>query len=149
VRGRSRHGREPEPLDQLAPAGLGAGEARGELHVGFAGELGKQVEELEDEADVIAPQGAQRALARAGHPPAGHPDLTGFRAVEPAEHVQQRRLARPAAPEDRHDLARLHVEVGAVEDAPRAAALADGLDQPARLDQAAFVSRSSAQELMQ
>jgi hypothetical protein len=43
----------------------------------------------------------------------------------------------------------MHVEVGAVEDAPRAAALADGLDQRARLDQAAFVSRSSAQELMQ
>ena len=52
-------------------------------------------------------------------------------AVEPAEHVQQRRLAAARAAEHGHHLAGLDVQVGAVEHPPRDAALPEGLDEPA------------------
>ena len=60
---------QPEPVDQGAtPRGRvrrGAAHPPREQHVGLAGELGQQVEELEDEPDPLPPQPAQRPLAGA------------------------------------------------------------------------------------
>ena len=66
---------------------------------------------------------------------AGDLDAPRLGPVEPAEHVQQRRLARAGAPEHRDDLAGLDVEIGPVEHPPRGTALAEGPDQPARADE--------------
>ncbi len=118
------------------------------------------MEELEDEADVVAAQGVQLALGGARHPPSGDLDLAGVGPVEAAEQVQERRLARPAAAEDGDDLARADVEIGVVEDPARAAPAAHRLDEAAGGDertgavrgrgrQRASGSSSIAQELMQ
>jgi hypothetical protein len=127
---------QPEPVDQRAAAperaGRGAGNAAGEEHVGLAAQLGQQVEELEDEADVPAAQGGEAALADAGDALAGHVDRARVRPVEAAEDMQERRLARPRAAEHGDDLTPGDVEVGPVEDAPRSTALPEAPDQPAR-----------------
>jgi hypothetical protein len=160
VRRRARDVREPEPLDEPASALARAGQPRREQDVALAGQLRQQVEELEDEADMVASQGAQLALRGARDAPPGDDDLARVGAVEPAEQVQERGLARPAAAEDGDDLARPDVEVGAVEDPARAAPAADRLDEAAGGDertgavrgrgrQGASGSSSIAQELMQ
>jgi hypothetical protein len=135
VRQRGGDRPQPEGVDQLAAAHGGrrvrAAHAPGQQHVRFARELGEEVEELEDEADVAPAQRRQRRLGRAGHGAAGDLDGAGFRSVEPAEQVQQGRLAASGAPEHGDDLAGLDVEVGAVEDPPRGAALAERLHEPA------------------
>ena len=135
---RGRDGPQPEPVDQLAAAPLGvrvrAAHARGEQHVRLPGELGQQVEELEDEADPAAPQCAQRALGGSRHALPADLDRPAVRAIEPAEQVQQRRLARARAPEHRDDLARGDLEIRAVEHAPRRPALAEALHQPLHAD---------------
>ena len=122
-------GPQPEPVDQLAAAPSGvrvrAAHARREQHVRLPGQLGQQVEELEDEAHPAPPQRAQRALRGARHALAADLDDPGVGAVEPAEQVQQRRLARARAPEHRDDLAGGHLEVRAVEHAPRRPAVAE------------------------
>ena len=60
---------QAEPVDQRAAArgrlGRGAAHAPGQQHVGLAGELGQQVEELEDEPDVAPAQRRELALGRA------------------------------------------------------------------------------------
>ena len=126
---------QPQPVDELGAAVGGvrvsAAHAPGELDVRLAGELGEQVEELEHEADVAPPQRGQLPLGRAGDVLARDLDRARLGAVQPAEQVQERRLAPPGAPQHGHDLARFHVEIGAVEHAPGGAALSEGLDEPA------------------
>ena len=116
------HLAEAEPLDQLAAAALGRGaaavQARREQDVLLAGQLGDQVEELEDEADVRAAEAREAALALAVHANARDLDLAGVRAVEAAEQVQQRGLAGARAPEHRHELPGLDLDVDPVEHAP-------------------------------
>src|SRR6185437_2854965 len=68
-------------------------------------------------------------------PPAGELDAPGVRTVEPAEQMQQLGLAGPRRPHERHQLARVQLEVGTVEHAPRRAALAVCLDEPFGRDQ--------------
>ena len=92
------------------------------------------MEELEDEADAAVPQGAEPALVGARDRLAGHLDGAGLGPVEAAEHVQQRRLPGPRAPQHGDDLPGRDVEVGAVEHAPRRPALAERLHEPARAD---------------
>ena len=115
---------QPEPVDQLAAALLGvrmrAAHPAREQHVRLPAQLGQQVEELEDEPDPPAAQRAQPALGGpvTRSPPTSMRPASG--AVEPAEQVQQRRLARPRAAEHRDELAGCDLEVGAVQHAPRA-----------------------------
>ena len=129
---------QSEPVDQRAAARerlrLGAADPRREQHVRLAAQLGQQVEELEDEADMPPPQRRQPPLAGAGDALAADLDGPRLGAVEPAEHVQQRRLAGAGAPEHRDDLAGLDVEVGAIEDPARRASRSERPDQPARCD---------------
>ena len=61
-----------------------------------------QVERLEDEADLAGPEGVEVELRQRPAPVA---DLARGRPVEPAEQVQQRALAAPRRPGDRHELA--------------------------------------------
>ena len=89
------------------------------------------MEELEDEADVAPSHRRQGALGRARHVDPAELDAPRLGAVEPAEQVQQRRLAASGAAENGDDLARLDLEIGAVEHASRDAARAEGLDEPA------------------
>ena len=59
----------------------------------------EQVEELEDEADVVAAQLRQLGVVEAADVDAGDGDLAGGRLVEAGEDVHQRRLARsPTGP---------------------------------------------------
>ena len=112
-------------------SGRGAAHPARQQHVRLAARARQQVEELEDEADVPPPQRRQVALGRARHVDPAELDAARLRPVEPAEQVQQRRLAAPGAAEHGDDLARLDLEIGAVEHPPRDAALAEGLDEPA------------------
>ncbi len=143
---------QPEPVDELAGAPLGVGvratHPRREQHVRFPGQLGQQVEELEDEADSAPPQRAQRAFGSAGHALAAELDQAGLRAVEAAEQVQQRRLARTRAAEHRDDLAGGDLEIRAVQDAPRRPARTEGLHQPVRADGRHYLTVRTAAPLV-
>ena len=127
-----------EPIDQLArPAfrvGRAARQARRQQHVLGAGELGNEVEELEDEADQVAPHAHELALGRRVDALPGDGDPSRVRALERGQQVHERRLARARPPDDRDQLARLKLEVRSVEDAARRAPGAVGLDQRRRLD---------------
>ena len=129
---------EPEALDERAPArrGVGgaAGQARGEQDVLLARQLGDEVEGLEDEADVAPAHAGELALGASVQAAADHLDRARLGPVEGAEQVQQRRLARARAPDDGHQLARAHLDGGAVEHAPGGAAAAVRLHEAPRRD---------------
>src|SRR5699024_12418611 len=55
---------------------------------------GHEVERLEDEADAVAADRGEFAVAEARQRGPADDDLPGIRGVEAGEHVQQRRLAR-------------------------------------------------------
>ena len=55
-------------------------------------------------------------------------DPTGLRAQVPGDQVEQRRLATARGAEDRHDLARLHLEGRIIKGSDVAEATADSLD---------------------
>ena len=65
----------------------------------------QQVEELEDEADLVAPHARQLVVGQAGERFAVDADLAGRRAIEAADRVEQRRLAGAGRADDRHHLA--------------------------------------------
>ena len=111
-----------------------AGQPRGQQDVLLAGQLGDEVEGLEDEADVVAAHAGELALGAAVDALAGDLDGAGLGAVERAEEVQERRLARARAPDDGHELARAHLDGGAVEHAAGGAAAAVRLHEAPRRD---------------
>jgi hypothetical protein len=122
---------QAELVDQVLPAPH-AGAPRavdpgGEEDVLLAGELRDEVEELKDEADRSRPQRGELAVARAVDALAGQLDRAAVGAVQPGDEVQERRLAGPGAPDDRHELARVDVEVRPVEHASRRPGLPEGL----------------------
>ena len=96
------------------PFPLGLGQVRQQqrqFHVALRREHREQVVKLEDEADVPrAPRGQLavgqfvNALARDAHRAAGG-------AVQPADQVQQRALARTRRPHQRQKLARRHFQM--------------------------------------
>ena len=141
----------PEAFDHRPGTGLGAGavprQARREQHVLGAGQLGQQVEELEHEPDQPPAHVDQLLLAAAVDAHAVQLDLAGIGPVEPAQHVQQRRLPRPRAADHRNQLAAADGHVEVAQQRPGAAPAADRLgDAPrgddgrdGRRDQRAFV----------
>src|SRR5205823_1090456 len=80
------------------------------------------------EAHVVPAQLRQPPLALALEPPPGDLDSALVRTVEPPEQVKQRRLARTGRPHKCDELAGVHLDVGAIEDAARGATLAVRLD---------------------
>ena len=63
----------------------------------------EQVERLEDEPDLLAPDRRPFSLACAGHIDAGHPHRPRGRCVERPDHVQQRGLAAARGTKDDHE----------------------------------------------
>ena len=100
-----------------------------------ARELGQQVVELEDEADVAV---AKRHELRVGQIPqraAGDPDAAGVDRVEPAQHVQQRALADARGADDGDHLALLDRHVEVAQHAHRRAGRLIALGEAADFDQ--------------
>ena len=88
------------------------------------------MEGLEDEADLVAPQPGQGALAQAVHRRSRDLDGAVVEAVEPGEDVQQRRFPRAGRADHGHELARRHLQRGAVEHAPARRSRSIHLDEP-------------------
>src|SRR5260221_2306700 len=76
-----------------------------QLHVAPRGELGGQLELLEDEPDAAVADVRKLRLAEPADVLAGEPVAAGGWSVEAAEDVHQRRLARPRRAHDREELA--------------------------------------------
>ena len=90
----------------LEPAPAAPRQSGGD-HVLQGGERRKQMWVLEDQADVPGAEGGQRSFPHRVEPMAEHLHLAVGRPVEPADEIQQRALARPGGPGDRHGLTRL------------------------------------------
>jgi len=102
--------RDAEVVEQLAPARARLArrqprEQPGELDVVGDREVGDEVEELKDEADLAAAQLRPGRLAELVDSAAAEVDLAGCGSVEPAEQVQQGRLAAARGAHDADELA--------------------------------------------
>jgi hypothetical protein len=89
-------------------------------HVLEAGQAGEQIEELKDEADLVAADGSQLVIREAAQDLAVEGNAAGGRRVESTNQVEQGGLARSRRPDDRHHLASIDVEAHIVQrdDAP-------------------------------
>src|ERR1700728_1114416 len=115
---------QPDHLEELVDAigALASAVADGGercLDVAGARERRDQVELLKEEADRVASQTRQLALAERGQVLSAEEDPPARRPVERAEQLQQGRLAGAAGADDRDELARGDVEVDRVEGAER------------------------------
>ena len=118
---------EPDPLDEIPEellVRLLAGERERQRHVLLGGQHREQVEELEDEADVLAPDLRDVLVAQLSEPGAGDRDVAVGRAVERRQDVHQRRLAGARRAHDRRQLALLDVQRDAAKRVDRRVALA-------------------------
>src|SRR5882672_7251974 len=90
---------------------------RGELHLDVLDGCQRrdQVELLEDEPEGAQAQLGQLPVAQRGEIAVFEDDVAGARPVERAEELQKRRLAGAARPFERDELARLELEIDAVE----------------------------------
>ena len=101
---------EADPFERLirAPVPLGGGDAGVEQPVGdvlpHRGVLGQE-ELLEDEPDLPSPQQRQLAVAQPRRVDPADPDDATAGSLERPDDVQERGLARPGGPDDRHQLA--------------------------------------------
>src|SRR5579862_2732025 len=73
------------------------------------------MERLKDEADLLAPQPRQFALARSFHALTVELDRALVRAIETAEEVEQGRLAGAGTPDDCHELSGGELQIDAVQ----------------------------------
>src|SRR5580698_5560527 len=126
---------EVNPFEERGGAGAGlvrrmTREERGQLDVLLRRELVHQLERLEDKSDLVAAEVREGAFGELVDALPRDRQLTGARAVEPADQVQQRRFAAAARTHDRHGLAATDVEVDHVERAHQAFAAAVVLPQP-------------------
>ena len=119
------------PADRAVGA---AGDEPGQQHVLLRAQRAEQVEELEDEADVVAAQLRQRLVVGAVVAAARDGDGAGRWRLERADDVQQRALARARRPHDRDHLAGRHHEVDAVECTHLRASFAEHLHEVPDLD---------------
>ena len=94
-----------------------------------------QVERLEEEADVAAPEPGPGGLVERVQSDSVDADRAAVGPVEPAEQVEQGRLAGAAAPEQHDQLAAGDVEADVVEHEVAAVALGVGLADAAKLDE--------------
>ena len=101
---------EPHELERLADALAARG---AEAHVGGHVEVREQRALLEDHADPPLLRLDPVAVAR--HEAPADPHAPGVGALEARDHAQQRRLARAAGPEQRHQLAVPDAQAGPVD----------------------------------
>ena len=99
-------------------------EQQRQLHVALGGQHGQEVIELEDEADVLRAPARQRRPAHAADVHAADLDRSLGGRVQPADQIQERRLAGARRPHQRQELAFGHIEIHAFQhlDALRPAA---------------------------
>ncbi len=90
--------------------------------------------ELIDEPERAIAQPAALDLAERAHRLAGDDDRPRRRVVEPAEQLQQRRLAAARGADDRETLAGAHREVDAAQHLDAPARVRERLDESARLE---------------
>src|SRR5207248_1038498 len=95
-----RHGHALETSEALSV------EQKGDGDVLPRGQRREQVEELEDEAQLMASQVRQLVVVELGDVDAADPDVPGGGRVEAAHEMEQGALARPAGAEYRHELTR-------------------------------------------
>src|ERR1700674_718828 len=98
---------EADELEQILGLGLAFGYADGERDVLSGGEGRQQVPALEDVRDSSSPNSSARRRIEGRKRLAVPFNRTGGRFHETAEHVEQRRLPRTRAPEQRDAVARL------------------------------------------
>ena len=82
-----------------------AGETHAQEHVLQRREAGQQVEVLEDVADLLGPEAVALGLGEQGDVPLADPDLARVGTADARDHVQQRRFAAAAPPDQHHLLA--------------------------------------------
>jgi hypothetical protein len=92
------------------------------------------VERLEDKPDRVPAQPNEHSIRSTVDARPGDLDQPSIGDIEPAEEVQERRLARSRPADDCDELAGGDVEVGAVEDADDCRGAPVRLDEPARVD---------------
>ena len=102
-----------------------AGNVEGALYVGefqwdgdiFEGRhVGDQMERLEDDADVLAPEVGKAVFTQRVQRRVADMDFTAVEPFETGQHHQKRRLARPGRPDDPHCLAFRDGKVDALQD---------------------------------
>ena len=111
---------EPEEVEEIPSALAGLPPRRPcndsrERHVLERAHPFEQVEELEHEPDVLAPQARTAVLVPAGERHPCQHDLAARRRVDAGDQLQQRRLPAPRRSDDRHELAGGDLEVDAAE----------------------------------
>src|SRR5690349_10950703 len=106
-----------DALQPLARAALRVRDAVAEVvrqeDVLQGGELGEEVEALEDESDARVAQRRQPAVGEGAQPLAEDGHLSVVRAIESADDVQKRALSGAALPLDGDELALAHAEIEA------------------------------------
>jgi hypothetical protein len=125
--------RERDARPTLPLGGRQIGEQQRQLDVPLRRQRRHQVVELEDEAHVGGAPRRQLAARQLIDAPVLHDDDAVRRRVEPADQVQERRLAGSRRPHQRHEVAFRDVEVDAVEGLDPLAPAAVGLGQAADL----------------
>lgn len=95
-----------------------------QAHVLADGQRGQEIEGLVDEPHVPAPEQRTFPLVHRGEIPAGNDDATAIGRVDATDDVEERGLARAAAPDERDALARPRLEPDAVQHGPFVPALA-------------------------
>ena len=101
---------EPDLREQVLRVAVGRvavarGEVDGEAHVLLGGQRWDQVEELEDEADVLATEQRELLAVHAPDLLAVEHDRAAGRGVDAADEVQQRGLARARGAQNGDELA--------------------------------------------
>ena len=130
---------EAEEVEQVACTRLRAlprraRDHRGQRHVLEHAHAFEQVEELEDDADVAAPQDRELVFALAHELLARERHLAVGRRVEPGDDVEQRRLPAARRPHHRDELAAATVKSTPRECAHRGSLRLERLAQTARDD---------------
>ncbi len=95
-------------------------------------ELGKQVMELIDETQRLAPKLRASVIVQLRRLPALHSNRTLKAALEQAYRLQKGRLAGARGTQKRDDFSRLHVEIDAAQDFDCHVTLGEAALQPAR-----------------
>ena len=106
--------RAHELVEQLGVA-VAPGDRQRQADVLLRAQHRQQVEELEDEADLVAPQLGQALVVEVGDLLAGDPDRALGGPVEPGQHVHQGGLARARRAHDGREAALGEVDRDAVE----------------------------------
>jgi len=129
-----RETRRREKLVEPGRVGLLAGDRERKRDVLLGAQRRQKVEELEDEADVLAAEPGQLLVVQPGDVGAVDEDRAGGRAVESGEDVHERGLARAGrAHHGRHATAR-DLQRDAAEGVDRGVAVAVPTGEPAGVD---------------